>query len=82
MSLEVVVIKETINDSFLECVFDDIKDIIKANINDNPNNYPYTISFNAMINELKEKGINFSKDMLSESVLSTIVDEILKGVHN
>lgn len=75
-------IKIVINESFLEYVTDDIKNIIRTNIEDNPNNYPLTLAFNNMLEELKNNEIEFTNSMLSDNMLSTITDEILKGIHN
>lgn len=45
---------------------------------ENPNKFPYTIAFNKIFNEEK---IKFSEDLLSENLLSIIVEEILTNMH-
>lgn len=67
-----------INKEFMDYIIEDIKTLIENEMEENPNKFPYTIAFNKIFNEEK---IKFSKDLLSENLLSIIVEEILMNMH-
>ena len=67
-----------INNAFMDYVIEDIKILIENEMEEHPNKFPYTIAFNKIFNEEK---IKFSDDLLSENLLSIIVEEILTNMH-
>lgn len=67
-----------INNEFMDYIIEDIKTLIENEMEENPNKFPYTIAFNKIFYESK---IKFSKDLLSENLLSIIVEEILRNMH-
>lgn len=67
-----------INNEFMGYVIEDIKTLIENELEENQNKFPYTIAFNKIFNEEK---IKFSEDLLSENLLSIIVEEILMNMH-
>lgn len=67
-----------INNEFMDYVMEDIKTLIENEMEENPNKFPYIIAFNKIFNEEK---IKFSDDLLSENLLSIIVEEILMNMH-
>ena len=62
----------------MDYVIEDIKILIENEMEEHPNKFPYTIAFNKIFNEEK---IKFSDDLLSENLLSIIVEEILTNMH-
>ena len=67
-----------INNEFMDYVIEDIKTLIENEMEEHPNKFPYTLAFNKIFNEEK---IKFSEDLLSENLLSIIVEEILTNMH-
>lgn len=67
-----------INNEFMDYIIEDIKTLIENEMEEHPNKFPYTLAFNKIFNETK---IKFSKDLLSENLLSIIVEEILMNMH-
>jgi len=67
-----------INNEFIDYVIEDIKTLIENELEENLNKFPYTIAFNKTFNEEK---IKFSEELLSENLLSIIVEEILMNMH-
>ena len=67
-----------INNEFMNYVIEDIKTLIENEMEEHPNKFPYTIAINKIFIETK---IKFSKDLLSENLLSIIVEEILMNMH-
>lgn len=67
-----------INNEFMEYIIEDVTALIENEMEEHPNKFPYTLTFNKIFNETK---IKFSKDLLSENLLSIIVEEILMNMH-
>ena len=67
-----------INNEFMDYIMEDIKTLIENELEENQNKFPYTITFNKIFYESK---IKFSKDLLSENLLSIIIEEILTNMH-
>lgn len=67
-----------INNEFMDYVMEDIKTLIENKMEEHPNKFPYTIAFNKIFYETK---IKFSEELLSENLLSIIVEEILMNMH-
>lgn len=67
-----------INNELMDYIIENIEILIENEMEENPNKFPYTISFNKIFNEEK---IKFSEDLLSENLLSIIVEEILMNMH-
>lgn len=62
----------------MDYIIEDIKTLIENELEEYSNKFPYTTAFNKIFNETK---IKFSKDLLSENLLSIIVEEILTNMH-
>lgn len=67
-----------INNEFMDYVIEDIKTLIENELEEYSNKFPYTTAFNKIFNEEK---IKFSEELLSENLLSIIVEEILINMH-
>jgi len=67
-----------INNEFMDYVIEDIKSLIENEMEERSNKFPHTIAFNKIFNEEK---IKFSEELLSENLLSIIVEEILMNMH-
>lgn len=67
-----------INNEFMEYIIEDVTALIENELEEHSNKFPYTIAFNKIFYESK---IKFSEELLSENLLSIIVEEILMNMY-
>lgn len=66
---------------FMEYLKKTIGNTIENDIQEFPERFPYTVSFNNMLISLKKNNISFSEELMSEELFDKIVLEVIDDVN-